>query len=794
MADPLRKSSSGGTRCAHCGQLVLGTSRTDEPIFCCAGCEAVWHFLRDEQLEDYYRVRDAPSPLRSRGTPDEDLAGLLCALSGQTVVEMPFDVPEIHCAACVWLLEKIALRHRGVESIDVQLDARRVRLRWRPADTDLPALANAFASAGYSLRLPRDDTQSEQEAARDLWLRTGVAGALAGNIMLVTVPLYAGQFSGISDHFAKLFLWVAGALTLPVVFWCAAPFHRRALGALRRGVPHIDLPVSLGILIAFAGSIAALVRGQQHVYFDSIAALVFLLLAGRVILERGHRRARTTSRQVTWQTATEALRVAPESGAIDRVPVSELQAGDLLYADTGQLLVADGKLESEEGRFNMAVLTGESRPAELKRGDQVYAGTTNLGAPIRYRVTATGEQTRINGIAQLAHEAGRGRAPIMALADRIATALVAVTLIAVVGTLLWWWPHSIDHAIAASVAVAVVMCPCALGLATPLALAIGQSLLHRRSLMLKHGAALQRLAAIDTIVFDKTGTLTTGTPQIVHWQGLATIDGLSLKEAVASIEQHSLHPIARAFATIPGGRYIAEDVHEEAGLGIQGRVAGHTLRIGGSRWIGTDIPDAFRAPEAPDITSIWVECDGRVVARIDLRDELRPDAKDAVRRLVARGIEPVIVSGDRQTTVDRVAAAVGIETAFGNVTPEQKLALVKRLGERVGMVGDGANDAAALAGAHTGIAMAGSVDQALEAADGYLLDPGLSVLAEAIETAKATMAAVRRNIALSIVYNIIGLSLAATGSIGPLAAALLMPLSSVTVTTSSLLLFRRRNP
>ena len=795
MDESASRLNPTAAQCTHCGQTLLGVSISDDrPVFCCAGCEAVWTFLQDEQLDDYYRVRDAPSPLRQRGTPDEALSGLLCTLSGQNFADMSFDVPEMHCAACVWLLEKIALRQPGIEAIDIHVDSRQVQLRWRPASTDLHALADAFASAGYSLRLPQHDGSAERAAARDLWLRAGVAGALAGNIMLVTVPLYAGQLSGISDQFAQLFLWVAAALTIPVVFWCAAPFHRRALGALRRGVPHIDLPVSVGILIAFSGSVVALLRGQHHVYFDSIGALVFLLLVGRVVLERGHRRARTTANQATWQTTRSASRIDPDTGQTEWIPVAELRPGDLLYADVGQTLAADGILDSSEARLNLAVLTGESRPATLHMGAAVFAGTTNLGAPIRYRVTATGEQTRISTIAQLAHRAHRERAPIMALADRIATGLVTVTLLAVAGTFLWWWPRGIDQAIATSVAVAVVMCPCALGLATPLALAIGQSLLGRRSLMLKHGAALQRLAGIDTIVFDKTGTLTNGTPRIVHWQGLASIDGISLRAAVASIEQASMHPIARAFTELSGGRYLATCVHETAGLGVEGNVAGHHFRIGGSRMLGDTTPHALRAPDDSDVTSIWIECDGQVVARVDLRDELRSDAAEAVARLKALGIEPVIISGDRQATVARIAESAGIAVAFGNVTPEQKLMLLQRLGNRVGMVGDGANDAAALAGAHIGIAMAGSVEQALEAADGYLLDPSLPALAGCIQTARATMAAIRRNITLSICYNIVGLTLAAAGWIGPLTAALLMPLSSITVTTSSILLFREARP
>lgn len=785
--------------CAHCG-LPAARPAADGLAFCCPGCRIVYDILHDEGLHDFYDLRQRYGGDARPATIDNERSfaefDTLTPADGAVVEKSRLLVADVNCAACVWLLEKALVGEAGIVSATVDLPRRSIDIEWRPAATQLSAIARRLARLGYA---PKPYTRTSAEIARrqderQLWLRLGVAGAAAGNIMLLSAALYFGLWRGIESQFANLFTIVAWALATPVVFYSAWPFHRRAWLSLRHGRLHIDLPLSLGVLTGYFGSVWALWRGSHDVFFDSITALVFLLLVGRLILTRGQRRAEEAAEALIMAGGGVAKVYDDVTGTWREVTADRVQTGDVLLVAAGGSPAADGVVIAGKSYIDRSVLTGESVAVFAQPGDRMEAGCVNLGEPLHIRADATGNDTRVAELARLLRDAAQRRAPIVESADRLAAWFTAVTLVAAAATFVVWLQVDLTKAITAGVAVAVVMCPCALGLATSLSLGVAQGRAATFGIMVKGSATLQRLAEIDTLVLDKTGTLTEGKPEVVAWTGLLTLKDLDVRDMAAGLEVQSLHPFGRAIAAHGKPSYQVDDVREAHGLGIEGNVAGHRLRIGSERWLGDRVPARLRQQprDFPHASPVWIEVDGTVAACVWLADRIHRGAAAAIVALKKMGVEAIVVSGDRQAAVAGVAAACGIERAIAEASPEAKLEFVKNVAGKSAMVGDGANDAAALAAAHAGIAVAGGVEAALAAADAYLLKPGIDDVVRALELSRSAMRTIRRNMILSVAYNGIGLVLAATGQIGPLGAALLMPLSSLTVVTSSF--FQGRRP
>lgn len=771
--------------CSHCGQPV---PEAPAPAFCCSGCAAVYGALQSCGLGGYYAMRaelgSSPGPASTGGQYDWLDSAEVLATHGFVPGAVVLRLSGLHCAACVWLLERLPRALPGVLHARVDYGAALLHLRWDPARIRLSAIAAFVRDLGYVPQLGAAEAERAAKAARrrTIW-RLAVTGALAGNTMLAAFALYAGELSTMDAGFRRMFECFGLAFAIPAVTWGAWPFYAGALAGVRMRMLHMDLPISLGIIAGFVASAWATVTGGGAQYFDTVTMLVFLLLVGRHLQGWGQARARTRSELMT--SLVPPLVDRREDGRWVATGAERLVVGDRVRVAPGAKLGADGTVSSGRSHVDLSILTGESRPEAVGPGALVYAGATNLGDAIELEVTAAGADTRVGQIlARLCADDERP-APIVRLADRIAGWFVAAVLLLAVGGGLWWWRISPHAALDVVVALLVVSCPCALGLATPMALTVARARAARSGLLLRSGAALEGLARVPCVLLDKTGTLTTGRVEVIT----ATV-APGDRPLLAALERGSRHPIARALvAWADDGDAEVLDVTariEHLGRGLEGVVAGRTVRVGSAAWLCGDDRDEVREAVAGARTPIVVEIDGRIVGVVTLADRLRPEAPELVARLRALGKSIAIVSGDHPAVVTAIAAELGITDAHGGCTPQDKAARVVQWGPAA-MIGDGVNDALAMRRAAVGVAVRGGAEAALAVADVYVGDTDLRGVAELFEGARRTGRVIVRNLGFSLIYNVVFATAALCGWITPLVAAIIMPVSSLTVIGSSLL-------
>jgi Cu2+-exporting ATPase len=781
-----------GAACLHC-QLPIPAGRAS--AFCCAGCEVVHRAIAANGLGQFYALREIAAPARTtdrRYTEFDDPAfqRLHVRRGADGLASASLYLEDLRCGACVWLIESAPRCIPGIANMRVDLGRSRADVTWDPGATSLARVARYLDQIGHP---PHPYRGLEREARRrredrSLLIKLGIAGAASGNLMLLAIALYAGMFGGMSRGDAGLFRWASMCVAVPALGFAATPFFRTALSALRGRRLHLDLPLSIGILAGLVWGSANVVRGVGEIYFDSLAMLVFLLLVARWIVLRHQRRASTAAELLLSLTPSRAHRL--EGGRETDVPIEAIAPGDILRVLAGEVVPVDGELTAGRSAFDLGLLTGESQPVDVGPGDAAHAGTLNLAAPIELRAIAVGETTRVGKLVA-SIEALSVKAPIERLVDRIAGRFVAVVSSVAVLTLIGWSMRSVTLGAEHAMSLLIVTCPCALALATPLAVTVALGRAARRGVLIKGADALERLAIPGTLFVDKTGTLTAGKLGVVSWRG-----DLDAARLAAAAEAGSSHPIARALRghAEPGGS--ASDVCEELGRGIRAMVNGHEILVGAPAWVrrrsrSQPVMEGWIAELADrGETPVAIACDGVMVAIAGLADPIRPDAEAALAALDRLGWTVHLLSGDDARVVQRVGAALGVPSArcHGAVSPEDKVAAVVAARARgpVAMVGDGVNDAAAMAAASAGIAVSGAAEIAIEAADVYLRSPSIHEIAATAAGAQATLATIRRNLRFSLVYNIVAGSLAVAGLIHPLIGAILMPLSSLTVLASSL--------
>lgn len=792
LAGPARARRDVG--CAHCGLAVPpglvepGGARQ----FCCTGCRAAFAILQEAGLGHYYDLPERrEQPVRTSGREyaafdHPAFRALYVTPAGEGLSRVELYLEGVHCASCVWLVERVPLVVPGVARAELDIRRALATIEWDAAATPLSAVARALDRLGYPSHpfrgVGREAVRRSED--RSAMVGIGVAGALAVNVMLASLALYSGWWDGMEAEYARFFRWVSLALTLPTLLWPGRTFFTSAVAALRTRTLHMDLPIAVALGAGFSRGIVNTVTDTGPVYFDGVAMLVFLLLVGRYLQARGQRAAADSAELLHALTPSTA-RVVEADGSVREAPAEGLLPGQVLDVRAGDTVAADGVVESGSSSLNVALLTGESRPAAVGAGDAVFAGTLNVASPLRVRVTGAGESSRVARLVRQMEESARRRAPVVLLADRMAGWFTAAVLVLAVAVFALWSGIDPARAMDNAIALLVVTCPCALALATPLAVTAAVGRAAQRGILVRSGAALEQMARPARILLDKTGTITRGTLSLVRYDGPAEVAPL-----IAALEAGSNHPVATAFLDglrvgalppVTGSRHVA-------GSGVSGTVDGHEVVVGRPAFVAAQVGGSVApaAPAAGDaLTEVHAAVDGRVVARAWFGDALREDAASAIGTLRRRGWSVGILSGDAPGVVRAVAAQVGIAPgdATGGASPEAKLATVEaaRRDGPVVMVGDGVNDAAAIAAASVGIGVHGGAEASLAIADIYLTRPGLSAVVALAEGARRTVGVIRRGIAFSLAYNVLGVALAVAGVISPLAAAILMPASSLTV-------------
>ena len=697
-----------------------------------------------------------------------------------SAVTSTFSVPGLHCAGCISKLEGGLARVDGVIGARVNFTKRRVAIA-HAAELDDERLRDAIGRIGFPAeRLLADNEGRTAPENRELGRALGVAGFAAMNIMLLSVSVWSGAEGATRD----MFHWLSALIALPTVVYAGRPFYRSAWSALRHGRTNMDVPITIGVSLACAVSLYETITHGPHAYFDGAVMLLFFLLAGRFLDGVMRARAEDGVAALQRQRAPRGL-VMFADGKSEWRDADELAPGMQLLVAAGEAFAADGTVVEGSSSVDRALVTGESAPESVGPGAAVLAGTINLAAPLKIKVSAAGEATAIAGIARLMEAAGGAKSRYVRLADRAARFYApAVHLIALLAFTGWMVAGAgVHQAVLIAVAVLIITCPCALGLAVPVAQVVAAGALMRRGILIRDGAGLERLAEADMALMDKTGTLTLGRPLLLDLGGLLPEEVL----VALALARASRHPLARALATALDGGVAADviDLEETPGLGLTATYRGVQVVLGRID-IGTGDP-AESLTNHHALTTAFRLGDGPV-RLIRFEDALRPGAAAAVVQLTALGLEPTIVSGDLGRRVDRLAETLGV-TGFGGLTPQDKLDLIQSrqaAGRRVLMIGDGLNDGPALSAAHVSMAPSSASDVGQNSADLIFLGESLAALPIAIVAARKTMRVVRQNFAMAIGYNALAVPVAIAGLATPLVAALAMSLSSLIVVGNSL--------
>lgn len=697
-------------------------------------------------------------------------------------------VPGIVCGTCIQTIENALATTAGVEAARANLSLRRVRISYDPDRVDLPGLTAALKKRGYEAAELSQEAAHHYDRVGELLPRVGVAGFAAANIMLLSVSVWSGQDHDMETSVQALFHRLSGLIAIPAIAYAGQPFFKSALGALRARRLNMDVPISLGILLATAMSFYQTYRGTEHVYFDAAITLVFFLLIGRTLDEQMRSRATGAAANLLSLKAISAT-VLGLDGQARSVASRDLKPGDHILIGAGERIAADGVVIKGASEIDESLITGETVPRYVDLGERVHAGTINGGQPIEVEVLAADEKTLLAEIARIMAAAEQDRGLYVRLADRAARFYAPAVHILGLSTFIGWmlvgggWEQSLTNAIA----VLIITCPCALALAVPAVQVAATSRLFRNGIIVKAADGLERIAETGTIVLDKTGTLTTGHLQLVNSAEIRDED----LRAAASLAVASLHPYARAVVAAARARKLdikpASGVQEVPGSGLEHVSADGVERLGSWKWV--------EGPGSPHTAPLYFRpADGRIIA-FNFQDQLRADAAAVIATLKEAGYRVELLSGDQSAAVAEAAQAAGIDAYRGGARPDEKLARLnslKRDGERVLMIGDGLNDAPALVGGHASLSPASALEISQTASDAVFQGEVLSPVIEAIAVARAAQRLALQNFLIAIGYNIAFVPLAALGHVTPLIAAVAMSTSSILVTANAVRLRNMR--
>lgn len=822
--------------CFHCGEPCPDHRFAQEgKLFCCHGCLVVHDLLKQSGLGHFYDLSQAPGVRIRRTAKREQWAFLdepvlqrqLLNFTDGKIGRVTFQIPAIHCVACVWLLENLFRLHPGVGSSQVNFPRREVAISFTNDRIKFSELVALLVSIGYEpvLTLGELEKKKVNPARKRQWLQMGIAGFAFGNIMLISLPLYLGLDSFSGPFFRVIFGYLSLALALPVVFYSAADYWKSALLSLRQRLLTLDVPIVLGLAALYAQSAFEIVSGRGEGYLDSLAGLIFFLLCGRVFQQKTHDRMAFDRDYKSFFPLSVTRKLKGSAHAEEQVSLSQLAVGDRIVIRNGELIPADAKLVNGPALIDYSFVTGESEPVAKEEGAYLYAGGQQIGAAIEVETVKAVSQSYLTSLWD--HETFRKTSDddLNTLTNRYSRRFTRIVIVvAVMAALGWLIAGHAPRAIKAFTSVLIVACPCALALAAPFTLGTAQRLLARIKVFLKNVLVIERMARVNTIVFDKTGTLTAAGANAVTFQGCdvgcrnpesgirnpgsgiprpASPALLTPAEEtwIFSLTRHSTHPHSVRISDSLGGRNFPEPVRaflETPGCGIEGQVQGHEIWVGSQAWLEGRGASASQAPrlalpqndgDTRDVcltvgSMVHVAIDGRYRGAFVLSSALRPEADQLLRQLGER-YEIALLSGDNERERERFRTLFGGDAHLHfNQTPLDKLGFIRRLqgsGKTVMMVGDGLNDAGALKQSDVGVAVVERVGAFSPASDVILEAAQVPRLFKILTLARRAATVVRMSFVISALYNLVGISIAAAGILSPLICAVLMPLSSVSV-------------
>jgi Cu2+-exporting ATPase len=811
--------------CFHCG-LPLPPAATGQRwsvrigqvprAMCCPGCAAVAQTIVDSGYADYYTARTAFSnhvdgdglvPPELQLYDDEEGCSQFATVpdnpAGQAacLLEATLALEGIRCAACVWLIEQRLARLPGLQLANLNVASERLHVRWDKTRCKPSDILQALLEIGYSA-YPFDAVrQGEQlrKSGKRLFRQTFIAGLCMMQVMMYAAPAYFAAAGSIDHEQLQLMRWASLLLTLPVLCYSALPFLHGAWIGMKLRRFGMDLPVAIGVVAAFAGSAVATVRGSGEVYFDTVTMFVFLLLCSRYLELTARRKAASTLERLQHALPDAATRLLAYPQAMDGelVAAARLVKGDLILVKPGEVIAADGVLLSGGGSIDVSLLSGESKAVSCATGDALPGGAVNCGQAMVLRVSRVVRDSTLSALLKLAQQATQNKPRMAQWADRVAGWFVAALLLcALLAFCAWQWLDP-SRAWPIAIAVLVVSCPCALSLATPSALAAATDRLLRSGVLIVQPHVLETLHRATYVIFDKTGTLTQGKPVLQQITAYGAGTSERYLQMAAAMEISSAHPLGRAIADAACGRppqtpaLQAETISQVAGKGVEAEFDGVLYRLGSASFVA-ELADALMPTAALDeitMTPVFLGKAGNWLARFDLADAVREDARQTVAYFQSRGKKVILLSGDERHVAQQVARELHMDGAYGEQLPAQKLALVQALqrrGETVAMVGDGLNDAAVLGVADVSFAMGAGAALAQVHADTVLMSDRLSALADTARLGNRTMHVIRQNLAWASIYNVLAIPAAALGLLNPWLSAAGMSFSSALVLINAL--------
>jgi P-type Cu2+ transporter len=800
----MQGQSKSQQSCFHCGlplngsELTVEIDQKQQPM-CCGGCKAVADAIIKSGNEDYYRFREE-KPTTGQELVPEFLSKIkvydhpavqqqFVHNQSEHIKQVSLIIEGIVCAACIWLNEQYLNQLPGITQVSINYSTHRANVEWDDTKIQLSDILQAISSIGYMAHPydPATQQQIYENQRKQLIRQIGIAGLFGMQIMMFALALYGGDWWGISEDFKLFFRWLSLLLTIPVISFSAQPFFKGAWTDIQHKRAGMDVPVTLGMSLAFCASLYNTWTGQSDVYYDSIAMFVFLLLSVRLFELSARKNAAEKIESLTNLTPTMTNRLNPD-GSVDIVPTVELKLDDRFLVKPGEIIPTDGILLSQHALVDEALLTGEQHALAKQAGDLLIGGSYNLEQPVQLKVYHLGQDTVLSGIKRLIEKAQGFKPRVALMADRVATIFVAVLLLLVAVAGIYWWQVDPQRMLPIMVATLVVTCPCALSLATPASLSAAIGSLTRHGMLVARSHALEVMPQIDTVIFDKTGTLTTGVLSLQLQINDDDSQAGLYRQLAHSLELQSEHPVARALVNAEIDNLQVDNFHNLSGQGVRGDIGGITYYLGNQSYI-TEFASVPEQQLDKQLQVVHLAKAGQWLASFCFSDPLKDDALQTVQQLQQSGVDVRILSGDRYAYVESIAQQLGISHFDAEQFPDDKLNVMKKLqseGHKVAMVGDGINDAPVLAAADLSISLSVGTDLARASSDLIINGGLLSPLGDAMLITRKMMSIIRQNFTWAITYNIVAVPFSMAGLVQPWLAAIGMSLSSLVVVLNAL--------